>query len=421
MRIKVRKSEIRGRASAPPSKSYTHRALLCSALADGKSTIISPLVSDDTEATAELLEKLGVGITRGSKAWRVEGGAFHEPDGNLYCRDSGTTLRFMTAFCTMVDGKSRLTAGPSLSKRPIGPLVGGLNQLGAHCSSQEGFPPVVVRGKGRLRGGVAKIPGDISSQFVSAMLLVAPLTEEGVMIRLTTPLQSKPYVSMTIDAQRHFKVDAVAPPGMEEFFIRKQRYEPTTYSVEGDWSSAAYLLASAALAGRVEVEGLNTSSSQADVKIVEVLRMMGAKVSDRKESVTVERSRLTGVEVDVSDQPDLFPVVSVLCAAAEGRSLIHGTRRLRLKESDRLATMVEGLGRMEVKTDKMGDTLLIEGMAPRGGVIDPRKDHRIAMAFGVLGLAAEGDTTILDAECVSKSYPGFWATMETLGANIRRL
>lgn len=421
MRITVRRSEVRGRASAPPSKSYTHRALLCSALAEGESTIVAPLVSDDTEATADLLERLGVEINRGSKAWRVEGGAFHEADGDLYCRESGTTLRFMTALCTLVDGESRLTAGRTLSKRPIGPLVEGLNHLGAQCSSDWGFPPLIIVGRGRLRGGVAEVPGDVSSQFVSAMLLVAPMTEEGATIRLTTPLESKPYVFMTIDALRHFKVEASASPDLEELSVRRQRYEPTAYRVEGDWSSTAYPLAAAALTGRVEMRGLNTGSSQADVKILDVLRVMGAKISYGEESVAVERTGLEGIEVDVSDQPDLFPVVSALCAAAEGRSLIHGTRRLRFKESDRLRAMAEGLKRMGVKTVEKDDAFLIEGTVPRGGVIDPKEDHRIAMAFGVLGLAAEGETTILDAECVSKSYPEFWGTMEALGADVRRL
>ena len=421
MRVIIKKSEVDGRTTVPPSKSYSHRALICSALANGESTIISPLISDDIEATADVLEKLGISVTRGSKSWKIQGGTLQKFDGDLYCRESGTTLRLMTAFCTLVNGKSRLTTGQTLSNRPVGPLVDGLNQLGANCISNEGFPPVSIMGNNSLKGGIAKIPGNITSQFVSAILLVAPLTDEGVTLRLTTPLESKPYVLMTIDAQHHFNVESIASPSMKEFFIRKQEYKPKTYKVEGDWSSASYILAAAALTGRVEVIGLNTFSSQADMKIIDVLRMMGAKISSTQESIIVERARLNGIEVNVSDQPDLFPVISILCATANGRSIIHGTRRLRFKESDRLAATEEGLRRMGVKTQKRDHSFLIEGTYTRGSVIDPRMDHRIAMAFGVLGLASDGETTILNAECVSKSYPEFWHTLENLGSQIRRL
>ncbi len=420
MRVIIKRSEVEGRATVPPSKSYTHRALICSALADGISTILSPLISDDSEATTEILMKLGVGVTRDSESWTVRGGSLQPFSGGLYCRESGTTLRLMTAFCTLVNGESRLTAGQTLSNRPVGPLIDGLNQLGANCNSNNGFPPVSIMGKNSLKGGIAKIPGNISSQFVSAILLVAPSTDEGVTIRLTTPLESKPYVLMTIDSQQHFNVEPIASPNMMEFSVRKQEYKPTTYKVEGDWSSATYLLAAAALTGKVEVVGLNNRSSQADMKIINTLRMMGVKISSKQGSITVEKARLKSIEVNVSDQPDLFPAISILCARAEGRSIIHGTRRLKFKESDRLAATEEGLRSMGVKTQKRGDSFLIEGNSTQGGIINPRRDHRIAMAFGVLGLASEGETTILDAECVSKSYPEFWHTMETLGSQIRR-
>jgi len=420
VRVIIKRSEVEGRATVPPSKSYTHRALICSALAEGISKIVSPLISDDSEATTEILMKLGVGITRDSESWTVRGGVLQPFAGDLYCRESGTTLRLMTAFCTLVNGDSKLTAGQTLSNRPVGPLVDGLNQLGANCTSNDGFPPVSIMGKNSLKGGIAKIPGNISSQFVSAILLVAPLTDEGVTLRLTTPLESKPYVLMTIDSQHHFNVESIASPNMKEFFVRKQEYKPTTYKVEGDWSSATYLLAAAALTGKVDVIGLNTCSSQADMKIIDVLRMMGAKISSKQESIIIEKARLKGIEVNISDQPDLFPAISILCATAKGRSIIHGTRRLRFKESDRLAATEEGLRRMGGKTQKRDDSFLIEGTSTQGGIIDPRMDHRIAMAFGVLGLASEGETTILDAECVSKSYPEFWRTMEALGSQIRR-
>jgi len=421
MRVEIRRSEIEGTVSAPPSKSYTHRALSCSALAHGTSRILSPLHSDDTEATSRVLGKLGINLIEGEDFWRVEGGELQRSSSELFCEESGTTLRFMTAICAMVDGESKLTCGPSLSRRPIVPLLEALKQLEVDCRGTNGFPPIVVRGKGRVRGGEVELPGDISSQFVSALLFLAPLTDDGVSLKLTTSLESKPYVSMTMAIQREFGVEVHASGDMREFNIERQSYQPTEFKVEGDWSSSAFLLAAGALAGQVTVEGLNVKSLQADVFIINVLKQMGAKVKVRKGAVSVSKSKLTGSEFDVSDCPDLFPIVAALCAAAEGRSVLYGIERLRYKESDRARAMVEGLQGMWIETVQHEDSVVIRGGAPQGGIINPWSDHRIAMALAILGLIAEGKTTILDADCVSKSYTGFWREMEALGVKVRRL
>lgn len=420
MKVLVKRSSLKGKATAPSSKSYTHRALFCASLAEGRSRITSPLTSDDTEATVEVLRKLGVGITQNGAAWEVEGGDLRKPEEPLHCRMSGTTLRMMTALCTLVKGECTLTGRPSLMKRPAIPLIDGLNQLGASCTINEDYPSVIVNGRGGLRGGVAEIQGDISSQLISAILLIAPRTEEGVTLRLTTPLESRPYVKMTMEAQRAFGVEVWATKGMEEFRIRRQQYRPTEFEVEGDWSSAAYLIAVGVLTGSVELHGLRDKNSQADAAVVDALCMMGADISTRNGSIAVEKTGLCGLKFDVSNCPDLFPILSVLCAVAEGDSVITGIRRLRLKESNRVAAVAEGLEVMGVGTIEEENRFIIKGSNPEGGAIDPHGDHRIAMAFGVLGLAAEGETTILNAECVSKSFPGFWDVLEDLGARLRR-
>jgi 3-phosphoshikimate 1-carboxyvinyltransferase len=221
-----------------------------------------------------------------------------------------------------------------------------------------------------------------------------------------------------MDAQRLFGVTAEASEDMLSYMVEPQEYGPSEVSVEGDWSSAAYLLAAGALAGRVSVDNLNMASSQADREIVEILGRMGARTEICWDSITLERMQLRGIEADLSDCPDLFPVVAILCAASKGESVLRGLKRLRFKESDRLSAMVENLRRMGVETQREGDILYIEGGSPKGGVVDPHKDHRIAMALAVLGLVSEGETTILDAECVSKSYPGFWGDLRSLGVNL---
>lgn len=420
MRVTVERSEIQGRITAPSSKSMTHRAVICSALAHGRSQVEHPLSADDTEATLRVVQALGVGVEKLEGSWIIEGGELSPSTEALDCGESGTTLRLMTAVCALVEGTSVLKGGPSLSGRPVEPLLDALRQLGVVCDSRSGNPPVKVHGKGGFGGGEVSIRGDISSQFVSALLLIAPFARERLRVKVTTRLESAPYVGMTLDAMRAFGVQAEASEGYREFTVKRQVYTPTTFTVEGDWSSGAYMLAAGALAGKVSVENLHSGSRQADAAIAEILGGMGAEPQFRGKGISVDCAELKGIDWDLTDSPDLFPVVAALCSAAEGESRIRGIRRLRLKESDRISSMVEGLSRMGVKTESTDETMIIHGGAPEGAVIDPHDDHRIAMAFGVLGLAARGETTIEDAGCVSKSYPDFWEDLENLGARIGR-
>jgi 3-phosphoshikimate 1-carboxyvinyltransferase len=379
-----------------------------------------PLHADDTEATLRVLQTLGVSVEKLKGSWIIEGGDLNPPMEAIDCGESGTTLRLMTAVCALVNGPSFLKGGPSLSGRPMEPLLDALRQLGVDCESRGGNPPVKVHGKGGVEGGEVSIRGDISSQFVSALLLIAPFAREHLRVKVTTRLESAPYVRMTLDAMRAFGVQAEASEGYKEITVKRKAYTPTTFAVEGDWSSGASILAAGVLVGKVSVENLHPGSRQADAAIAEILGEMGAEPKFHEQGVSVEWSELRGIDWDLSDSPDLFPVVASLCSAAKGESSLRGLKRLRLKESDRIASMVEGLSRMGVKTESSEETMTIHGGAPEGAVIDPHDDHRIAMAFGVLGLAARGETTIENAGCVSKSYPDFWEDLETLGAQIGR-
>ena len=419
MDVRVVRSLVGGSLEPPPSKSMTHRALVCSALAEGESVIRNPLVSDDTQATRWILELLGADVSGGDDEWKVRGGALKEPYAELDCGESGTTIRFMTAVCGLVDGVCKLSGGQSLSRRPMGPLVEGLRQLGVDVNSRGGLPPITVKGRGRIRGGEASIRGDISSQFVSALLFVAPLTDRKTVVNVTTQLESKPYVSMTMDTQRLFGVDVKASEDMSAYTVSGQKYSPAELTVEGDWSSAAFLLAAGAMSGGVTVGNLNMESKQPDMAILDVLGSMGAILDRHDSSIHVREATLKGLTLDMTDCPDLFPVVAALCATASGTSTLTGIRRLQFKESDRIAAMAEGLKRMGVRTALDEDTFTIEGGRPKGSMVSPHQDHRIAMAFTVLGLAADGETVITDAECVSKSYPGFWEDIESIGAEIR--
>ena len=416
MRVSIDRSEVKGKVSAPPSKSYTIRGLMCAALTKGEGEIIHPLSSDDTKAAIDVLTKIGVRVYQEKDLWRVTGGNFHEPDTDLFCGESAATLRFMTAICSVVPDQCRLTVGRSLTKRPVKPLVEAMRQLGVDCSSQGEVAPVVVNG-GKLQGGLTEIPGDISSQFVSALLFVAPLAEEGVKIRLTTPLESKPYVLMTLECLKKFGIDVEYSKVLDEFEIAKQRYKPAKYEVEGDWSSTSYFLALGAVCGEVEVANLNPESLQGDKMMLNFLREIGASVEVKQNSVVVKKSRLKTIRADLSDCIDLLPTMAVLAATADGASEFVGIERARLKESNRVAAMKEGLERMGVKVVEERNKLSIVGSRPKGSVIDSKGDHRIAMAFSILG-ALVGDTVINGAECVNKTFPEFWNILRGIGGKV---
>jgi 3-phosphoshikimate 1-carboxyvinyltransferase len=412
--ITIEKSEIEGKVKAPPSKSYTHRALICSTLAKGKSKIIHPSDCDDTRATFEALKRLGIEIKEKKNCWEIIGGNLKESNKEIFCKDSGTTLRFIVAMCSLLSGESKITGSSTLLKRPIQPLLKALSMLGVNCSTNNGFISV----KGPLKGGKAMLPGNISSQFTSALLLVSPLAENCVEIQLTSKLESKPYVLMTMETQRKFGVKVNASKNLRKFFVEKQNYKPRNYKIEGDWSAASFLLAAGALAGKIEVSNLNLKSLQADKKILDILKKMGAKVRI-KENVIVEKSELDAININLTDCPDLFPIVSVLSAAAKGRSEISGIDRLKFKESDRVLAMKEGLERMGVKVRIKENKISIEGSKKiKGARIDSKNDHRVAMAFGILGLISGKKTTIENAECVSKSFPNFWGTLRKIGGVI---
>ena len=417
MRASIYKSEITGEVVAPSSKSYTIRGLMCAALAEGKSEIINPLSSDDTEASIEVLNKIGIRILQGKNSWQVSGGSFYEPNTELFCRESAATLRFMIAICSLILGQCRLTSSPSLSKRPIKPLIQALRQLGVNCHYRDEEACVMVQG-GSLRGGATELPGNISSQFISALLFISPFADEGTKIRLTTPSESQSFILMTLECLRKFGIKVNFSKDLREFETSKRAYQPTKYRVEGDWSSASYLLALGALFGEVEVKNLNITSLQGDKVILNFLKDMGALVTVNEDSVTVKRSRLKAIRANLVDCIDLLPTMAVLAAAAKGVSEFTGIERARLKESDRTSALREGLEGMGIKVVEERNRLTITGSPAKGSVIDTKGDHRIAMAFGLLGLSCEG-TIIDNAECVTKTYPKFWDTLKSIGGKVK--
>ncbi|HJM36773.1 MAG: 3-phosphoshikimate 1-carboxyvinyltransferase [Dehalococcoidales bacterium] len=417
MRASISRSGISGRVIAPSSKSYTIRGLLCAALATGESEIIHPLGSDDTEASLDVLSKIGVSVYQQKDSWQINGGNLHKPKEDLFCRNSALTLRFMTAITSIIPGQCRLTAGPSLMRRPIEPLIQALQQLGVDCHYQASPAGVIVNGN-KLSGGMTSLSGSISSQFISALLLISPFTDEGMTIRIATPLESQSFVLMTLECLKLFGIKVKASVDLREFEICRQTYQPTKYTVESDWSSASYLLALGALVDEVVVENLNLESLQGDKTIIDHLRDMGASVTVDQTSIRVRKSRLKAIKTNLTDCIDLLPTLSVLASIAEGESQFTGVARARLKESNRIVAIREGLERMGIEVVEEEDKLSITGASPKGATIDPKNDHRIAMAFGLLG-SLVGGTIIEQAECVDKTYPEFWTTLKSIGGRVK--
>jgi 3-phosphoshikimate 1-carboxyvinyltransferase len=420
-------STVGGRARAPPSKSYTHRAILAAGYGEG-ATVEGPLVSADTRATMRAVEAYGGDATydEGADALRVEGfdGRPSVPSDVIDCANSGTTMRLTTATAALGDGLTVLTGDASLRSRPQGPLLDAIEQLDGRAESTRGNgqAPLVVGGP--VDGGTASIPGDVSSQFVTALLMAGAVTPDGVTVDLETELKSAPYVDITLEVLDAFGVDAEAVDGGYRV-DGGQSYAPTggSYEVPGDFSSMSYLLAAGALAAGdgLVVEGAYPSA-QGDSAIVDVLERMGADIEwDRAAGeITVSKSPLSGVEVSVEDTPDLLPTIAVLGAVADGTTRIVDCEHVRFKETDRVSAMAEALGKMGASVTEERDTLTIHGdeTVLEGATVEGRADHRIVMSLAVAGLVAAGRTTVTGAEHVDVSFPGFFDLLTDLGADV---
>ncbi|MFB6311480.1 MAG: 3-phosphoshikimate 1-carboxyvinyltransferase [Salinirussus sp.] len=428
MEVTISRSSVTGWAAAPPSKSYSHRAILAAGYGEG-ATVRDALISADTEATMRAVEAFGGEVEHRETSLEIEGfdGQPSVPDDVIDCANSGTTMRLVTAAAGLVDGLTVLTGDASLRSRPQGPLLRAIEQLGGRAESTRanGQAPLVIGGP--MTGGSAAIPGDVSSQFVTALLMAGALTEAGVDIALQTELKSAPYVDITREVLRDFSVDVretnrgFSVQGGQGYAARDDEY-----AVPGDFSSISYLLAAGAIAGTddgVTVTGAQPSK-QGDVAIVDILDRMGGTIEwDHEDGeITVRRSDLSGIEVGVADTPDLLPTIAVLGAAADGTTTITDCEHVRYKETDRVSAMSEALTAMGAAVAEREDELVIDGDASdlTGAAVDGRNDHRIIMALSVAGLIASGETTITGAEHVDVSFPDFFDVLVDLGAAVTR-
>jgi 3-phosphoshikimate 1-carboxyvinyltransferase len=403
----------------PGSKSITNRALLIAALAHGVSTLEGTLASDDTHYMAAAWRRLGVDVDEDGGAERCTvhgcGGSVPAAAAQLFVGNAGTAMRFLVAAVCLAHGRFHIDGTERMRQRPIQDLLDGLTQLGARVRSAAdgGCPPVIIDADG-LPGGEARIAADKSSQFVSALLLVAPCTRRGVELRVSGPLVAAPYVDMTIGVMRAFGV-TVSREGYDCFTVAPQPYSARTYRIEPDASSAHYFLAAAALCGgRVRVPGLSRTSLQGDVRFVDLLEQMGAAVTRGEDFVEVRGgAELDGIEADLNAISDTAPTLAALAPFARRTVTLRNIAHVRLQESDRLHAVATELQRLGVRVRELDDGLVIEPSAIRPAIVDTYDDHRIAMSFALVGLRTAG-IGIRDPQCVSKTFPSFFERLEEL-------
>ncbi|MCZ6602307.1 MAG: 3-phosphoshikimate 1-carboxyvinyltransferase, partial [Planctomycetota bacterium] len=402
----------------PGSKSQTARALICAVLADGECVIRDPLRSDDTEVMCQALRTLGYEIRTEGDILRVQGkgGAIPAAEAKIDAKDAGTAMRFLTALLTLGWGRYEIDGSERMRQRPIGDLVQALAYLGGGATTlgDEGFPPVVIEGAG-LRGGTTSLKGGTSSQFLSALLLVAPYAENSVEIEVSDDLVSRKYVDLTLGVMADFGV-IFERDGYRRFHIPPgRRYRPTDLTIEGDASSASYFFAAAAVTGgRVRVENLDYKTRQGDVEFVDILGRMGCKVETGEGWTEVSGGELQGVEADLRDLPDVAQTLAVTSLFARGKTTIQNIDHLRTKETNRIEALTKELRKVGAGIRTRGSALEIQPRKIKSAEIETYGDHRMAMSFALLGLRVPG-IRIRDPGVVSKSFPDFFDHLEKLG------
>ncbi len=419
-----RTDRLQGQVSAPPSKAYTQRMVIAAALAHGTSKLLHPLISEDSEATLRAVTALGAKVDQTENCWTITGSAPKNVKKRIDCGDSGATLRFMIPVAALAPGPSVFILGSGLANRPVQPLLDSLVKLGAqtHVEKNTSKTTVQVEGGG-LRGGRTSMPGDVSSQFVSGLMFACPLAKADTQLTLTSLLESKSYVLMTENVLAKRGITVTISEDFSHIKIPgQQTYEPLDVKVPGDFSSAAFLLAAAAITeSKVTISNLDYGSIQGDKAIVRILKQMGVncKVCEEQIEVAGTGNVLQASDVDARDIPDLVPVLAALACYAEGTTHIHDAERLRLKESDRLNALFMELRKMGAEIEMDESSLTIKGPAKlHGATIESHNDHRIAMACAVAALRAEGETVIQDAECIRKSYPQFFTDVALLEVDV---
>jgi 3-phosphoshikimate 1-carboxyvinyltransferase len=408
-------SSIKGTIKAPSSKSMTQRAIAAAVLSDGQSIIHNPSYCDDSLAAMSIAAGLGARMEPQADELRITGSAILK-ETKLNCGESGLAIRMFSPIAALYPVEITMVGAASLKKRPMSMIGEALNQLNAKCQSTDGFLPLTIQGP--VKGGRCTIDGSVSSQLLTGLLMALPVATGDSEI-VVNNLKSKPYIDMTLQILRTFGI-TVHNSDYKLFSIPgKQKYIPANYSVEGDWSGAAFLLVAGAINGHLTVTGLQKNSHQSDMGIINALLESSADIRIADNQVEVTKSdQLKAFDFDATHSPDLFPPLVALASYCKGVSNIKGVSRLVFKESNRAKTLQDEFGKMKIKVEIKDDVMSVTGGTPSAAHVESHDDHRIAMAVAVTALRADGRVTLKDSHCVAKSYPDFYKDLKSSGAII---
>ena len=406
----IHPSQVSGEVRPPCSKSYAQRALAAALLSDGETTLSNIELCDDTRYAMNVITGLGAPVRQtGPTEYVIRGGLAPITD-TINTGESGLATRLFTPIAALCDRRMTITGTGTMLRRPIGMMIDPLRNLGVQVRSN-GYLPITVQGP--LRGGETDVEAYVSSQFLTGLLMSLPLAEGDTILHVEQP-NSLPYLAVTVDLASKFRI-RMEHNGFREFFIPGgQHYHPAKLHIEGDWSSAAFMLVAGAIAGEVTAKRMNTLSLQADLAIIQALTKAGAVIITTPDEITVRKRELTGFDFDATQRPDLFPILAVLGANCEGTTHIRGVNRLVYKESNRAEAIVSEYTKLGMDVALEDDVMTVRGGSLSGGTIDSCNDHRIAMAAAIAALAASGPVTITNAQAVTKSYPRFWDDLDSI-------
>jgi 3-phosphoshikimate 1-carboxyvinyltransferase len=416
MDIKIMPGQLNGEVIIPPSKSLSHRAIISGAMAKGKSNITNLIMSDDIEATIEAMEALGVNISKGEHDVEINGtGTLVRAKNVINCRESGSTIRFLVPISLLADGEIKFTGEGRLPKRPLTTFLNIFDEFGVKYEKGEDHLPLTINGK--LTGGRYKMKGNVSSQFITGLMYTLPKLDGDSIIEITTPLESIGYVDLTLDMLKKSGIE-VENRDYKEFHIKgNQDFKPVNYRVEGDYSQGAFWMVAATLGAGLDCIGLEEESLQGDKAILNIIEKMGGTVKNTSKGLTSEFIKTNGATIDLSQCPDLGPIVTVMASVSEGETRIINAERLRIKECDRITSMVTELNKIGADITETEDGMIIRGVKKlKGGArVSSWNDHRVAMALAVASTQCEEPIIIEGAESVKKSYPHFWEHFRQLG------
>ena len=419
MKCEIKTSKIAGKITCPPNKSYTHRAIFLAALSDGKSIVKNILNSSDIKATIGACNAFGVEVHEDNDIITIRNTIGSTVQGSMIdAQNSGTTIRIAIAIAALSGGSTMLTGDASLKKRPMQPILDSLETLGISSESDGGLPPITIKGK--IKGDEVNIDGKISSQFISAMLIIAPRLENGLIINIQGELVSKPYIDLTIAIMKEFGVIVNSEIPYKKYVVKHQIYKPTTFTVPSDFSNLALLLASNVLLGDgLEIEISLGNLPQGDEAIIDILEELGVNVTLNGNTITTKSPKmLTGGRFDLSNTPDLLPALAILSLKSSAPIEIFNVKHARYKETDRIAIISRELKKLGIDVEEREDGMkLTPNESLSSGELNSENDHRLFMAFSIAAMYI-GDCTVTDPDSIQISYPNFISDMKNVGAQI---